>query len=506
MRRDGQVLDVMPRTLSSTHVTMYKECTSAFVDARAQLDVGVVLQWMDIAACLSAERHAQTNAVTLSMDDLHFDVPVQLGSTVRLDAQVNKVFGTSMEVGCAVVTEQRTQSGARDVLVCTACFTFVALGPDGKKVKVDEALATTPEETFRATLAAERKAWRLKRAALEKEYWEALEATTSTTRPVGQLLLDDGAHEYDSIPPASPSWRSCCCSPDPIGTTPHGDLVSFSATQLVLPNMANHHGNTFGGQIMAWMSEAAVVAAKRQALASAVLPPNRRECVVHANVQIIDALQFLAKSSVADRVILRAKVHRVFDTSMEVGVTVQAVDVASIAPRTINQGFVTVGLTLSRGSAASSGKQVPLLLRPSASPEADDPSACSAHTAALLRLRLRMQRRQMFALRADAMIWSYLLKEELCICNLLGRNPSAGSHSPTRTLTPRPCNVLWSGARVVFGGSAARRSGGLDALAHGRPHLSRTRRPLVDGACAFHLHLDDVGALERRHGSITGDG
>ena len=57
--------DGSPRTLGDSRVTMYKECTQAVSDAHGTLDVGIILQWMDIAACLSAERHCQTNAVTL---------------------------------------------------------------------------------------------------------------------------------------------------------------------------------------------------------------------------------------------------------------------------------------------------------------------------------------------------------------------------------------------------------------------------------------------------------
>jgi len=198
--------------------------------------------------------------------------------------------------------------------------------------------------------------------------------------------------------------------------TPYDELVNFECVQLVLPNMANHHGNTFGGQIMAWMAEAATVAAKKQALRSALMPHG--DMLLHAEIQIIDALQFISKSAVGDRVELRVRVHRVFSSSMEVGVTVAAGHVGG-EMRTVNQGFLTVALRATRKLSVS-GKQYSLALRPSARPLDEDTAAAEAHNAAMLRLRLRLQRRQMLSLSSDAMIWSYILKDELCICNLLG--------------------------------------------------------------------------------------
>lgn len=42
------------------------------------------------------------------------------------------------------------------------------------------------------------------------------------------------------------------------------ELTRVESIELVLPPHANHHGNTFGGQIMAWMENVATVAARYQ--------------------------------------------------------------------------------------------------------------------------------------------------------------------------------------------------------------------------------------------------
>ena len=294
--------------IADSRITMYKVVTSAFVNAQDVLDPGVILMWMDIAACLAAERHTKTSSVTLSMDDLHFDTMVRLGATVRLEATLHKVFGTSMEVGCTVST---SQPSGRDKFVCAACFTFVALGTDGKKMRVAEALAVTPEEKFLSTIATERRAWRLKRSALELEAREGAELSQSL----------DVAIEEDAVLSGGCAAGGSCCEGGVEEAVPM-PLVTFSMTQLVLPNMANHHGNTFGGQVMAWMAEAATVAANRQAIES--VPASHLGAISHVEIALVDALQFHAKSVVGDRVVLHAKVTRVFGSSMEICVTVEA--------------------------------------------------------------------------------------------------------------------------------------------------------------------------------------
>lgn len=40
------------------------------------------------------------------------------------------------------------------------------------------------------------------------------------------------------------------------------DLTHVQSIELVQPPHANHHGNTFGGQIMAWMETVASISAR----------------------------------------------------------------------------------------------------------------------------------------------------------------------------------------------------------------------------------------------------
>ena len=57
---------------------------------------GTLMHWIDIAAAIAAQRHADRVCVTASVDELNFHYPVRLGDVVTLQASVNRAFRTSM--------------------------------------------------------------------------------------------------------------------------------------------------------------------------------------------------------------------------------------------------------------------------------------------------------------------------------------------------------------------------------------------------------------------------
>src|SRR5438093_12886748 len=63
---------------------------------------GRLMEWMDIAAAVAAQRHSNRVCVTAGVDDLVFHQPIRLGEVVTLRASVNRAFGSSMEVGVLV--------------------------------------------------------------------------------------------------------------------------------------------------------------------------------------------------------------------------------------------------------------------------------------------------------------------------------------------------------------------------------------------------------------------
>ena len=122
---------------------------------------GRLMHWVDIAAALSAQRHSHRIAVTASIDEMTFLMPVKLGQVVRLRASVNRAFHTSMEVGVHADVEDFKTGDIRHV--STAYLTFVAIDEFGHVVKVPEIVPETAEEKRRYEGAAERREHRLQK-------------------------------------------------------------------------------------------------------------------------------------------------------------------------------------------------------------------------------------------------------------------------------------------------------------------------------------------------------
>lgn len=122
---------------------------------------GRILQWIDIAGAIAAQRHCQHKVVTASIDDMHFVEPIKLGDIVVLHASVNYVHRTSMEVGVRVECEHPT-SGTRSH-AARAYLTYVALDSDGNPTPIVPVVPETDEERRRFQNAMTRREFRLAR-------------------------------------------------------------------------------------------------------------------------------------------------------------------------------------------------------------------------------------------------------------------------------------------------------------------------------------------------------
>jgi acyl-CoA hydrolase len=120
---------------------------------------GTLMHWIDLAAAISAQRHTDLVCVTASVDELIFLQPIRLGEIVTLQASVNRVFRTSMEVG-VLVTAQGS-GGKPSRRANTAYLTFVALDDQGKPVPVPAVEPETDIEQKRFAQALERRERRL---------------------------------------------------------------------------------------------------------------------------------------------------------------------------------------------------------------------------------------------------------------------------------------------------------------------------------------------------------
>ena len=105
---------------------------------------GYILKQIDLVAGLVAQRHAQTNAVTASIDRVNFLKPVFVGEVLVLHARLNYVHRSSMEIEISVSAENLTKGTS--TLTGTAFVTMVALDKNGKPTQVPELILESEED------------------------------------------------------------------------------------------------------------------------------------------------------------------------------------------------------------------------------------------------------------------------------------------------------------------------------------------------------------------------
>ena len=105
---------------------------------------GTLMYWMDIAAAISSQKHANSMAVTASVDNISFRHPIEIGSVITLTAKVTRAFNTSMEVYIEVTAEHIPNQ--TKFISNSAFFTFVALDASGKPMIVPQAIPETEAE------------------------------------------------------------------------------------------------------------------------------------------------------------------------------------------------------------------------------------------------------------------------------------------------------------------------------------------------------------------------
>mgnify|MGYP003670997285 FL=1 len=116
---------------------------------------GQLLNWMDITAGISAQRHCNRVVVTASVNSVSFNQPIKLGEVVTIEAKVSRAFTSSMEVFLDVWVE-RGLSRER-VKSNEAIYTFVAVDQNGSPIEVPPLIAESELEKKRYDAALRRK-------------------------------------------------------------------------------------------------------------------------------------------------------------------------------------------------------------------------------------------------------------------------------------------------------------------------------------------------------------
>jgi acyl-CoA hydrolase len=137
-------MDLTPKPASDSATEMVQVVLPNDANPLGFMLGGAVMHLIDIAAAITALRHARTPMVTAAVDGLEFLNPIRVGDFIVLKARITAVFKTSLEVEVQVFSE-RALTGARQK-TSRAYLTFVTLEKDGKRAEVPPLVAETDED------------------------------------------------------------------------------------------------------------------------------------------------------------------------------------------------------------------------------------------------------------------------------------------------------------------------------------------------------------------------
>src|SRR4051812_10973269 len=102
---------------------------------------GRILSWIDMAGALAALRHCRKVVVTVGIEHVSFHAPIRVGQFCLLEARVNGVGRSSLEVGVEVHGEDPLTG--RRFRTTSAILTFVARDEHGAPTEVPPLLLET---------------------------------------------------------------------------------------------------------------------------------------------------------------------------------------------------------------------------------------------------------------------------------------------------------------------------------------------------------------------------
>ncbi|GED23637.1 acyl-CoA thioesterase [Halomonas halmophila] len=139
-------------------LTMTVLMTPDMANFSGKVHGGAIMKKLDEVAYACASRYSGHYVVTLSVDQVRFKQPIQVGELVTFLASINHVGSSSMEVGIKVVAENIQDKLLRHTNSCY--LTMVAVDPQGKPASVPPLVLNTDEQRLRherATLRKERR-------------------------------------------------------------------------------------------------------------------------------------------------------------------------------------------------------------------------------------------------------------------------------------------------------------------------------------------------------------
>lgn len=147
------------KAVEESSVFVVQQMTQSDANLAGNVHGGIIMKLIDNTAGIVAGRHASSNVVTASIDRLVFHNPVYVGDLLVVNAAINYVGKSSMEVGARVEAENFLTGERRHT--ASAYLTFVSLDSEGKPAAVPPLIFKSEEEKRRYREAEERRKIRL---------------------------------------------------------------------------------------------------------------------------------------------------------------------------------------------------------------------------------------------------------------------------------------------------------------------------------------------------------
>ena len=172
--RDFSDRKASPMNLPAHQLTMTVLMTPDMANFAGNVHGGTILKFLDQVAYACASRYAGRYVVTLSVDQVMFREPINVGELVTFNASINHTGTSSMEVGIKVLAENIRTQETRHANSCF--FTMVAVDDERKPTPVPPLRPFSPEERRRYAAAELRK-------QLRQEYRSRFEAARNVAPP-----------------------------------------------------------------------------------------------------------------------------------------------------------------------------------------------------------------------------------------------------------------------------------------------------------------------------------
>lgn len=135
------------------------------INGQRRLFGGVLMQWIDVVAAVTARRHSGCNVVTAAVDNLNFKSGANINDSLVLEGRVTYAGTTSMEVRVDTFVEKLDGEKKE---INRAYFVMVALDEDKNPTKVPKLIIETDEE--KEEFEAGRKRYELRKLRKKENY------------------------------------------------------------------------------------------------------------------------------------------------------------------------------------------------------------------------------------------------------------------------------------------------------------------------------------------------